>query len=114
MKFVIILVSITLIGVVGGLQALTGTSSTGWKAAEGNADKPSDAVTWEVPIAAGIWYPTDGPIPEKPARYYRVRCWPGCHTGSTYGKYPDKTLHDRPIWPTSTINVHSINSKFND
>jgi hypothetical protein len=114
MKFIIILVSIALIGVVVGLQAVTGTSSAGWKGAEGDADKPAGAIAWEVPIAAGIWYPSDGPIPEKPARYYRVRCWPGCHTGSTYGKYPDKALHDRPIWPTSTINVHSTNSKSND
>jgi hypothetical protein len=107
MKYTIILVFIALLGFIGGLLPVSGTSPAGLKGAEGNAVKPSDAITWEVPIAAGIWYPTDGPIPEKPARYYRVRCWPGCHTGSTYGKYPDKTLQDRPIWPTSTINVHS-------
>jgi len=35
------------------------------------------------PIAAGVWYPGQ-PLPEKPFRYYRVRCWPGCHH---YGKY---------------------------
>jgi hypothetical protein len=46
-------------------------------------------------------------MPEKPMRYYRVRCWPGCHTGSSYGKYPDKPLKDRPIFPTSTIDMHS-------
>ncbi|MCP4693043.1 MAG: hypothetical protein GY859_33685 [Desulfobacterales bacterium] len=58
------------------------------------------------PIAAGVWYPTDGPIPEKPMRYYRVRCWPGCHTGSSLGMYPDDKLHDMPIHYTSTIDKH--------
>jgi hypothetical protein len=63
-----------------------------------------------VPIAAGVWYPTDGPVPEKPMRYYRVRCWPGCHTGSDLGKYPHKTLRDMPIWPTSTVGTHPTKS----
>lgn len=62
---------------------------------------------WEVPIASGVWYPTDGPVPENPVRYYRVRCWPGCHVGSSYGMFPKTPLDDKPIWPTSTINVHS-------
>ena len=61
----------------------------------------------EYPIAPGIWYPQDGPIPDKPMRYYRVRCWPGCHTGSVYGKYPKKTLMDKPIFPTSTVKAHA-------
>jgi hypothetical protein len=34
---------------------------------------------WQYPIAAGIWYPGDGPLPEHAFKYYRVRCWPGCH-----------------------------------
>lgn len=58
---------------------------------------------WEIPVAAGVWYPGDGPLPEKPMRYYRARCWPGCHVGSSYGKYPDKSLDEKPIWMTSTI-----------
>ena len=33
------------------------------------------------PIAPGVWYPGE-PLPEKPMRYYRVRCWPGCHRGT--------------------------------
>ena len=41
------------------------------------------------PIAAGVWYPGD-PLPEKAFRYYRIRCWPGCHHNSEYGLYPDK------------------------
>ena len=55
------------------------------------------------PIAPGVWYPTDGPIPEKPIRYYRVRCWPGCHSGSDYGKYPQKSLTMKPIHRTSAL-----------
>jgi hypothetical protein len=55
------------------------------------------------PIAPGVWYPTDGPIPEHPIRYYRVRCWPGCHSGSDYGKYPEKSLSMKPIHRTSAL-----------
>ena len=55
------------------------------------------------PIAPGIWYPGNGPLPEKPIRYYRVRCWPGCHHGSAYGKYPKKPLNMKPIFSTSTV-----------
>jgi len=54
------------------------------------------------PIAPGVWYPGE-PLPEKPMRYYRVRCWPGCHHGSSYGKYPDEPLNMKPIFPTRTI-----------
>jgi len=55
------------------------------------------------PIAPGVWYPTDGPIPENPIRYYRVRCWPGCHSGSDYGKYPENPLNMKPIFRTSAL-----------
>jgi hypothetical protein len=55
------------------------------------------------PIAPGVWYPGDGALPENPVRYYRIRCWPGCHSGSTHGKYPDRPLNMNPIFPTSTI-----------
>ncbi len=34
---------------------------------------------WQYPIAPGIWYPGDGPLPDQPFKYYRIRCWPGCH-----------------------------------
>lgn len=54
------------------------------------------------PIAPGIWYPGQ-PMPEKPIRYYRIRCWPGCHSGSDYGKYPHKPLKMKPIYQTSTV-----------
>ena len=73
----------------------------------------TDKSETEYPIAAGIWYPQDGPIPDKPMRYYRVRCWPGCHTGSAYGKYPEKKLMDKPIFPTSTVKAHSARKSVN-
>ena len=57
------------------------------------------------PIAPGVWYPGQ-PMPEKPMRYYRVRCWPGCHSGSDYGKYPTRTLNMKPIHPTSALRAH--------
>ncbi len=56
------------------------------------------------PIAPGVWYPGD-PLPEKPIRYYRVRCFPGCHRGSSYGKYPNEPLNMDPIFPTRTIDL---------
>ena len=57
------------------------------------------------PIAPGVWYPQDGPLPEKPVRYYRARCFPGCHSGTKYGMYPDKPLDMKPIFPTSAFEV---------
>ncbi|MGD9180294.1 MAG: hypothetical protein PVF26_04445 [Desulfobacterales bacterium] len=57
------------------------------------------------PIAPGVWYPGQ-PMPEKPMRYYRVRCWPGCHSGSDYGKYPSKSLNMKPIHQTSALRAH--------
>ena len=78
----------------------------------GTGDKPvqskdSTKTTIETarmyPIAPGVWYPGDGALPEKPMRYYRARCWPGCHSGSSYGKYPDRPLNMKPIFPTSTV-----------
>jgi hypothetical protein len=70
------------------------------------ASAPASSATTRVyPIAPGVWYPGQGPIPEKPVRYYRARCWPGCHRGSTHGMYPDKPLNMEPIFPTSTIDL---------
>jgi hypothetical protein len=60
--------------------------------------------SWEVPVAAGVWYPGQGELPEKPMRYYRARCYPGCHVGSQYGMFPNTPLeNDKPIYPTSAI-----------
>jgi hypothetical protein len=44
--------------------------------------KTSD-LPWQYPIAAGVWYPGDGPIPDDSFHYYHVRCWPGCHDPNT-------------------------------
>ncbi|MEW5725429.1 MAG: hypothetical protein AB1896_20115 [Thermodesulfobacteriota bacterium] len=65
------------------------------------------AVEREVPIAAGVWYPQMGAVPEKPMRYYRVRCWPGCHTGSSYGMHHGPLEGDAPIFPTSSLDLKS-------
>lgn len=107
MKYTIVFIScIFLIGVAGSLPVV-GSNTLGEKSPVSGAAAPSKQVTWEVPIAAGIYYPSDGPVPDKPVRYYRVRCWPGCHTGSTLGKYPQKELKDKPIFPTSTVDGHT-------
>ncbi|MBW1963032.1 MAG: hypothetical protein JRH18_21795 [Deltaproteobacteria bacterium] len=106
MKYAIILVSLVLF-VFAGILPVTGNDPVAQKE---NGAKAAEQPTWEIPIAAGVWYPTDGAVPEKPMRYYRIRCWPGCHSGSSLGKYPHKALNDKPIWPTTTINMHTTES----
>ena len=104
MKYVIVtlaMVSFIFIGASAGRADV--------KSSAANTDKSER----EYPIAAGIWYPQDGPIPDKPMRYYRVRCWPGCHTGSALGKYPEKPLTDKPIYPTSTVKAHAAGKSKN-
>ena len=61
--------------------------------------KPSN----DYPIAAGIYYPWNEEQAEVSVRYYRARCWPGCHSGSSIGLYPDKKLDYLPIYMTSQI-----------
>jgi len=107
MKYVTIISSLIVLSIFAGLLLATGTAPA---ANRENAPQTAEKPTWEIPIAAGVWYPSDGAVPEKPMRYYRVRCWPGCHTGSAYGKYPHKPLNDNPIYPTSTIGAHSKSS----
>jgi len=107
MKYFIILVSCMFLLVFAGLLPVMGSHTEGLKRSEENAGTSSQKITWEVPIAPGIYYPSDGPVPDHPVRYYRVRCWPGCHTGSSLGKYPNKALKDTPIFPTSTIDGHT-------
>ena len=64
-----------------------------------------EKVDWEIPLTAGVYYPHKGETPQEKMRYYRVRCWPGCHVGSDKGMYPNYPLvGDKPIFPTSTIN----------
>jgi hypothetical protein len=105
MKYLVIFFSLPLL--LAAL-AVAGFSSSQTPMAKSEAAS-SAAVTQETervyPIAPGIWYPGQ-PMPEKPMRYYRVRCWPGCHSGSDYGKYPEKSLNMKPIYQTSTIRAH--------
>jgi phosphoribulokinase len=62
-------------------------------------DQPST----DFPIAPGIFYPWDEETEEVHVRYYRVRCWPGCHSGSSVGLHPDKKLDHLPVYMTSNI-----------
>ena len=108
MKYFIILFSFVLLIFFAGFAPVGGNSSIAANDASEDPQNSNEKATWEIPIAAGIWYPTDGPVPEHPMRYYRVRCWPGCHTGSSYGKYPDKILNDEAIFPTSAASSHPV------
>ncbi|MBW2443153.1 MAG: hypothetical protein JRH12_21960 [Deltaproteobacteria bacterium] len=110
MKNAIILLVLIFLSVFAGILPVTGNAPVTQKGNKENEVKTVEQPAWEIPIAAGVWYPTDGAVPEKPIRYYRVRCWPGCHTGSSLGKYPHKTLNDKPIWPTSTVKANSTES----
>ena len=78
---------------------------TASKSAVSSSSTPVKESERVYPIAPGVWYPGQ-PMPEKPMRYYRVRCWPGCHTGSDFGKYPDKSLNMKPIHQTSALRAH--------
>jgi len=109
MKYVIILVSALFPAVFVGVLPVFSSHTAGLKGSAEKAGQTSEKITWEVPIAAGIYYPSDGAVPDHPVRYYRVRCWPGCHTGSSLGKYPNKALPGAPIFPTSTIDGHTGN-----
>ena len=96
-----------LLAILSGVLPAAGASASD----SGKTSRSTAASTAELarryPIAPGIWYPTDGPIPEKlPLRYYRVRCWPGCHSGSANGKYPNRALKMKPIFPTSAASAH--------
>jgi hypothetical protein len=95
-----ILLGIALLVIVSGLSTLAHT---------GDESKVTPTTASEAtqiyPIAPGVWYPGCGELPEKPIRYYRVRCWPGCHRGSSHGKYPDIPLNMNPVFPTSTMDL---------
>jgi hypothetical protein len=110
MKYILIFLSLVLLIVFAGILLVASHAQVDQSSAGKDSAQPVQQQTWEYPVAAGVWYPTDGPLPDKPMRYYRVRCWPGCHSGSTLGKYPDKTLEDKPIFPTSTIDLQSAAS----
>jgi hypothetical protein len=106
MKTIVVLFSFAILVAFTGLPAIGGNSHAGATDSGDKMQSSSEKTSWEIPIAAGVWYPGDGPVPDKPMRYYRVRCWPGCHTGSRHGKYPQKTLNDTPIFPTSAASAH--------
>ena len=53
--------------------------ATGASSGPASGDATAAVVQWQYPIAPGVWYPGDGPLPEHPFKYYRLRCWPGCH-----------------------------------
>ena len=102
MKYVIVLVlGAVLIGVTGSMVI------SGSQPAHTQSGSPIFVKTTQTyPIAPGVWYPQNGAIPDKPVRYYRARCFPGCHKGSKHGLYPDELLNMRPIFPTSTFPAH--------
>jgi hypothetical protein len=101
---------IILVSLLTILPGLPVSSNTGDNSGAAPTADTIEAPAWECPIAAGIYYPSDGEVPDHPVRYYRVRCWPGCHTGSSYGMFPDSPLEGHPIFPTSTIDGHTENA----
>jgi hypothetical protein len=108
MKTIVILFSVAFLVPLTGLLPIGGNAPAGANDSGNKVLSSSEKPSWEIPIAAGVWYPSDGPLPDNPMRYYRVRCWPGCHTGSNYGKYPQKALNDTPIFPTSAAGAHPV------
>ena len=108
MKILAVILAIAMLIAFTGLPAIGGNAQAGADDSGSKNESSGANPSWEVPIAAGVWYPTDGSVPDHPMRYYRVRCWPGCHTGSSYGKYPQKTLNDKPIFPTSAASAHPL------
>jgi hypothetical protein len=108
MKILAVFIVIAMLIAATGLPAIGGNVQPGVDEPGSTIESSGVKPSWEVPIAAGVWYPSDGPVPDHPMRYYRVRCWPGCHTGSSYGKYPQKTLDDTPIFPTSAASAHPL------
>ena len=106
MKSIVSLFSFAILVTFTGLLPIGGNTPASAADSGNKMQSSSEKPSWEIPIAAGVWYPSDGAVPDKPMRYYRVRCWPGCHTGSNYGKYPQKALNDTPIFPTSAASAH--------
>ena len=89
MKYLLISTTLLCLVIVGGIVL-------------GSNEKPVTAnleTSRVYPIAPGIWYPGDGALPEKPIRYYRARRWPGCYSGSPHGKYPNKPLNMKQLFP---------------
>jgi hypothetical protein len=107
MKHLPVIIPLALVIFIMAVTVSNGVSESSKSGVDTEASIQASAASGRVyPIAPGVWYPQDGPIPEKPVRYYRARCWPGCHRGSAHGKYPEKPLNMEPIFPTSTVPTH--------
>jgi hypothetical protein len=101
MKHLIVLAMIALLVIGMSVTAQTdGTAAPDKeeKAAVSATDEAAEAtevpcpentkVPRRYPIAAGVWYPGD-PLPTEPSRYYRIRCWPGCHSYGEWATPPE-------------------------
>ncbi|MEJ2099847.1 MAG: hypothetical protein P8X68_07700 [Desulfobacterales bacterium] len=102
MKYLAVLFSFLILLIALAVVGFSSDQSTTAKSVVASPAAVAHETERVYPIAPGVWYPGQ-PMPEKPMRYYRVRCWPGCHSGSDYGKYPDKPLKMKPIYQTSTV-----------
>jgi len=99
--FFLVVLLVVCVSVVKTLSASEESAQTLPDTAKAHEEK----VDWEIPLAAGVYYPHKTETAQNKMRYYRVRCWPGCHVGSDKGMYPNYPLvDDKPIFPTSTIN----------
>lgn len=92
--FFVLMACVVVLSVVAQTNNDTSSSPTRDETASAQPTAtPTTAPTLDrqYPIAAGVWYPGD-PLPTVPSRYYRVRCWPGCHS---YGKYANPPKADK-------------------
>ena len=60
MKYFIVLVSCLFLLAIAGLAPVFGSHTEGAKSSQENAGKSPQTISWEVPIAPGIYYPSDG------------------------------------------------------
>jgi len=102
MRYLLIFFALLCLVIVNELTSNAGSGADTAAQKPASAPVASAEAQCVYPIAPGVWYPGD-PLPEQPMRYYRVRCFPGCHRGSSYGKYPDEPLNMKPIFPTRSI-----------
>ena len=102
MKYLVVFFSLLFLLIALAVVGFSSDQTTTTKSVVASPAARAQTTEHVYPIAPGIWYPGQ-PMPEKPIRYYRIRCWPGCHSGSDYGKYPHKPLKMKPIYRTSTV-----------
>jgi hypothetical protein len=106
MKYLCAFFAILVLIAAAANYVLSSDQTSATQPAEASQEASSDECQWQYPIAPGVWYPGQ-PLPEHPIRYYRMRCWPGCHSGSDYGMYPDRKLDMKPIHSTSPLRNQS-------